>query len=263
MKTLFSVIFLISLTTFAQAEIKTQEIKYTAGNANLKGFLAYDESISEKRPGILVVHEWWGHNEYARSRAIKLAKLGYTAFAIDMYGEGKLAEHPSDASKFMQAAFKDFDAASARFDKAKKILQSHKTVDSSRIASIGYCFGGAVSLRMAQRGSDLDGVVAFHGALPIEPDNSKGKITASILVVNGSKDSFLKPEAVASFTQAMFQANADFNYINFAGVAHSYTNPKADEIGKKFNIPNLKYNKEADDRSWLAMQRFFDRIFKN
>ncbi len=263
MKTFFSIIFLLSLTTLAQAEIKTQEIKYAAGNANLKGYLAYDDSISGKRPGILVVHEWWGHNEYARSRARKLAELGYTAFAVDMYGEGKLAEHPSDASKFMQAAFKDFESASARFEKAKEILQSHKTVDSTKIASIGYCFGGAVSLRMAQRGSDLDGVVAFHGALPLEPDASKGKIKASILVANGSQDSFLKPEAVAAFTQAMYQANTDFTYMSFAGVAHSYTNPKADEIGKKFNISNLKYNKDADDRSWQAMQRFFNRIFKN
>jgi len=263
MKTFFSVIFMLSLTAIAQAEIKTQEIKYAVGNANLKGYLAYDDAISKKRPGILVVHEWWGHNEYARSRARKLAELGYTAFAIDMYGDGKLAEHPSDASKFMQAAFKDFDSASARFEKAKEILQSHKTVDSSRMASIGYCFGGAVSLRMAQRGSDLDGVVAFHGALALEPAASKKKITASILVANGSSDAFIKPEAVASFTKEMYQANADFTYISFSEVAHSYTNPKADEIGKKFNIPNLKYNKEADDRSWKAMQRFFDRIFKN
>jgi dienelactone hydrolase len=260
MKTLFSIIFLLSISTFAQAETQIQEIKYTTGKAQLNGYLAYNDAIKEKRPGVLVVHEWWGHNEYARSRARLLAELGYTAFAVDMYGDGKLAEHPLDASKFMQAAFNDFETTKARFEKAKEILKSHKTVDSSRIASIGYCFGGAVSLRMARGGSDLKGVIAFHSALPLEPKITKGKMTASILVVNGSADSFLKPETVAAFTSDLVQANSDFAYLSLAGIKHSYTNPKADEFSKKFNIP-LKYDKKADERSWIEMQRFFDRIF--
>ena len=190
-----------------------------------------------------------------------LAELGYTAFAVDMYGDGKLANHPKKAGEFMQAAFKDFAATKEKFEEAMKILRAHKTVDSGRIAAIGYCFGGAVSLRMARRGADLNGVVAFHSALPLEPPMSKGKVTTSILIANGSEDTFLALDTVAKFVREMMEANADFTYLNLKGVKHSYTNPKADELSKKFNIPNLKYDKTADERSWQAMQQLFNRIF--
>ena len=261
MKIFLQLVFLasINMSTIAHAKIQTQEIDYTYNNATLKGYLAYDSAIKGKRPGILVVHEWWGHNEHARERARMLAKIGYTALAVDMYGNGKTADHPKKAGEFMSAAFKDWDTSQARFNKAKEVLQSHKTVDVERIGAIGFCFGGAVSIRMARGGADLDGVVAFHSALPLQPAIKNMK--TSVLVINGSQDGFLKPETVGSFSSQMMAGNTDFTYMSLAGIRHSFTNKQADEFSKKFNIPALQYNKQADERSWAAMQSFFQRVF--
>ena len=161
----------------------------------------------------------------------------------------------------MNAAFKDWKTSQARFNKAKEILQAHETVDSTRIGAIGFCFGGAVSIRMIRGGADLDGIVAFHSSLPLEPPIIKGKVKASILVINGSEDSFLNPESVGSFAKEMVAGNMDFSYLSLAGIKHSFTNKQADEFNKAFNIPNLEYNKQADEQSWSEMQRFFKRIF--
>ena len=262
-KCLFKLVFLycFSITTMAQADIRTHEIEYTHNSIKLKGYLAYDDAVQGKRPGILVVHEWWGHNEHARGRTRMLAEDGYTALAVDMYGNGKTANHPKKAGELMNAAFKDWEASQARFNKAKEILQAHKTVDSTRIGAIGFCFGGAVSIRMVRGGADLDGIVAFHSSLPLEPPITKGDVKASILVINGSEDSFLNPESVGSFAKEMVAGNVDFSYLNLAGIKHSFTNEQADELSKAFSIPNLEYNKQADEQSWSEMQRFFKRIF--
>lgn len=261
MNKVLSLLLFLSMATTASAGVKTQGVKYSAGGAQLTGFLAYDDSVKGKRPGILVVHEWWGHNDHARERARMLAELGYTALALDMYGDGKLADHPDKAGEFMNAAFKDWENSRAKFNKAKHFLKAHKTVDAERIGAIGFCFGGAVSLKMARGGEDLDGVVAFHSALPDQPPAVKGKVKASVLVINGSEDSFLTSDKVAAFTKEMVDADADFTYINLAGIRHSYTNRRADEFSKKFNLPNLKYDKQADQHSWNSMHQFFQRVF--
>ncbi|MBT3367486.1 MAG: dienelactone hydrolase family protein [Nitrospina sp.] len=262
MKSFLQWMFLVMLSfaTVAHAEVLTQEINYTHNGTTLKGYLAFDDTVKGKRPGILVVHEWWGHNEHARDHARMLAKIGYTALAVDMYGNGKTADHPKKAGEFMNAAFKDWKTSEARFNKAKEVLQSHKTVDATRIGAIGFCFGGAVSIRMARGGADLDGIVAFHSALPLEPAITNMK--ASVLVINGSKDTFLKPESVGSFSSQMMTGNVDFTYMNLKGIKHSFTNKQADEFDKKFKIGNLEYNKQADEQSWLAMQKFFQRVFR-
>ena len=259
-KVLFLLIFFGMVTT-SQAEIQTQEIQYSSGGAKLKGYLAYDDSVEGKRPGVLVVHEWWGHNQHARDRARMLAQLGYTALAVDMYGDGKFADHPKKAGEFMNAAFKDWEGSQAKFNAAKKLLQSQATVDSERIAAIGFCFGGAVSLRMAREGADLDAVVAFHSALPTEPAVSEGKVKAAVLVLNGSEDAWLDPKVVAAFKKEMSGAAKNFKYISLVGVKHSYTNKQADEFSKKFKIDNLKYDEQADKRAWSAMQDLFKRVF--
>jgi dienelactone hydrolase len=253
------VIAILGSMTTVHADIKTQEIDYVQNGTTLKGYLAFDDTLEGKRPGILVVHEWWGHNKHARDRARMLAKIGYTALAVDMYGDGKLADHPKKAGEFMNAAFKDWGKSQARFNKARGVLQSHKTVDADQIGAIGFCFGGAVSIRMARGGANLKGVVAFHSSLPLEPAIKNMK--ASILVINGSQDPFLKPESVGSFSSQMMAGNVDFNYLNLPGVKHSFTNKQADEFRKKFNIGALEYNKKADERSWADMQRFFQRVF--
>ena len=261
MKKLLILILLFGFTSTANAGIKTEEIKYSSGGVQLTGYLAYEEKLKAKRPGILVVHEWWGHNEHARDRATKLAKIGYTAFAVDMYGDGKLADHPDKAGEFMKAAFSDWEASQAKFREAKKILQGHRTVNPEKIGAIGFCFGGAVSLRMARGGEDLDAVVAFHSALPGDPAVEKDQVSASILVINGSDDAFISSDEIAAFMKQMKDANADFTYMSMKGVRHSYTNPMADEFSKKFNIPALKYDEQADKKSWRAMHRFFQRAF--
>lgn len=261
MKTFFTFFLLFAFAAVAHAEIQTREISYSEGGVSLKGYLAFDDSAKAKRPGILVVHEWWGHNEHARNRARMLAKIGYTALAVDMYGDGKTADHPKKAAEFMKAAFKNWDQSKARFNKAIKILQGHKTVDPERIGAIGFCFGGAVSIRMALGGADLDGIVAFHSALPLAAPGTKENIKASILVINGSEDSFLKPETAAKFVKIMAEQKVDFTYTHLAGVKHSYTNKKAGEYQKKFKLPNLEYNQKADERSWSDMKIFFKRVF--
>ena len=260
-KKLLILLFLFGLISTASAEIHTEAVKYSSGGTQLTGFLTYDDTVKGKRPGILVVHEWWGHNEHARERARMLARLGYTAFALDMYGDGKLADHPQKAGEFMNAAFKNWEASKAKFKEAKKFLQAHETVDSEKIGAIGFCFGGAVSIRMARGGENLKGIVAFHSALPDQPKMEKGQVTASILVINGADDPFLASDTVASFVKEMVDANTDFTYRSLKGVRHSYTNPQADEFSKKFNLPALKYDKQADKKSWRAMHGFFKRVF--
>jgi dienelactone hydrolase len=262
MKKIFAVIALLSFVSLANAEVKTEEIEYSHNGTKLTGYLAYDDSKSDKRPGVLVVHEWWGHNDHARNRAKMLAEAGYTALALDMYGDGKLANHPKKASEFMNAAFSNWPNSQARLNKALGILKAHKTVDATRIGSIGFCFGGAVSIKMAKGGADLKGIVAFHSALPTEPAITKNSMKSAVLIINGSEDGFLKPETVAAFSENMFKANVDFTYMNLKGVKHSYTNPQADEFSKKFNIAALEYNKKADEQAWVAMLTFFKRVFK-
>jgi dienelactone hydrolase len=267
MRTLLAFFLIFSFVACANSDIQTnggiqtKEITYSSGGATLKGYLAYDDSVQGKRPGVLVVHEWWGHNQHARDRARMLAELGYTALAVDMYGDGKFADHPKKAGEFMNAAFKDWEGSKAKFNAAKKLLQDHATVDPERIAAIGFCFGGAVSLRMARGGADLDAVVAFHSALPLEPPVSAGQVKAAVLVLNGADDGFLDPKTVASFKEQMAGAVKDFQYVSLEGTRHSYTNKQADEFSKNFNIPALQYNKQSDEKAWSAMQDLFKRVF--
>lgn len=245
----------------AHAAVVTREVDYTVEGTTLKGYLAYDDSIKGARPGVLVVHEWWGMNDYARKRARMLAGLGYTAFALDMYGDGRQAHHPDDAGKFSSEVMKNQELARARFNGALEVLRKEKTVDPQRIAAIGYCFGGAVALQMARYGTDLAGVVSFHGSLgPISPAQP-GAIKARILVLTGADDPFIPAEQVEQFKKEMDAAGANYKVIAYPGARHSFTNPDADEFGKKFNMP-LAYNKAADEASWQEMQDLFRQIFK-
>jgi dienelactone hydrolase len=244
-----------------QAAIQGEEVKYKNGDTVMIGYLAYDDSISEKRPGVLVVHEWWGHNDYARKRARMLAELGYTALAVDMYGEGKQASHPEDAGKFAGAVRKNMPEAEARFNAAKDVLKSHKSTNPEKIAAIGYCFGGGLLLELARRGVDLDAVVSFHGSLATENPAKPADVNAKVLVCHGVDDPFVKPEHVSALKTEMKNANVDFTFKQYAGAKHAFTNPGADEFGKKFNLP-LEYNEQADKQSWEDMKVFLQNAFK-
>jgi dienelactone hydrolase len=261
MKRLLSLLIIGFMSGSAVAAVVGHEVDYKAGDTNLKGYIAWDDSIKGKRPGVLVVHEWWGYNEYARKRARMLAELGYTAFALDMYGNGKQVNHPDEASKFSSEVMKNMPVAEARFKAAMKVLQNDKTVDPTRIAAIGYCFGGGVVLQMMRLDLDLKGVASFHGFLGTDIKLKPGTIKTKVLVLNGEDDPFTKPEQIAGFKKEMEEAKIDYRFINYPGAKHAFTNPDATRLGNEFNLP-LAYNEAADKASWRELETFLKEIFK-
>ncbi len=244
-----------------EVQLAVTEVSYNAGGAQLTGYMAHDASLEGKRPGVLVVHEWWGHNDYARKRADMLAELGFVAFAVDMYGDGKLATHPDDAGKFMNEVMQNLDAGTARFKAAMEQLKANPHVDPDKIAAIGYCFGGSVVLSMANAGLDLDAVAAFHSSVQVPIAPEAGKVKAKILVCNGADDPFIQPETVTAFKATMDNAGADYKYVSYEGATHSFTNPEATDKGKEFKLP-LAYNEAADKASWDELQTLLASAFK-
>jgi dienelactone hydrolase len=234
-------------------------VTYATDSTTMKGYIAYNENLKGKRPGIVVIHEWWGHNDYVRERADQLAELGYTAIAIDMYGDGKQAEHPEDAGKFSMSVMSNLPAATARFNAALDLLKQHETVDADKIAAVGYCFGGSVALTMANAGADLDAVAAFHSGvqLPVMPGEN---LKARVLVCNGADDPFVSAESVTAFKEAMDATGLPYEYIAYPGAKHSFTSKAADANGEKFDLP-LEYNSEADAKSWESMKALFAEVF--
>jgi dienelactone hydrolase len=261
MKNIFLLAMLLFASSLAQATVQGKEVTYTAGGTTLKGYIAYDDAIKGKRPGVLVVHEWWGNNEYARKRATMLAGLGYTALALDMYGEGKQAHHPDEAAKFAGELAKNLPLAKARFESAMKLLQQQKNVDATNIAALGYCFGGSVVLQMARLGENMKGAVSFHGGLATETPAEPGKVRARIISFTGTADPMIPAEQVAAFKQEMEKAGANYKVVTFPGAKHSFTNPAADEYGREFKLP-LAYDAAADKASWKETQSFLADIFK-
>lgn len=260
MTRILSFLLTLFITAAAQAEIKTETVEYQVGDTRMTGYLAYDDAVTGPRPGVLVVHEWWGHNAYARKRAEMLAGLGYTAFALDMYGDGKVADHPDNAKAFMQAIVADMPEAERRFAAARAVLERQPGVDPGRIAALGYCFGGGMVLHMARTGMDLAGVVSYHGGLGTQAPAQPGKVKARVLVFNGAADVMVPPEQVQAFKQEMAAANANVEVVNYSGVKHSFTNPEADEFARRFNMP-LAYDAQADAASWRRTQAFLKTIF--
>ena len=239
----------------AQAEIKTEEIVYQVGDQEFTGYLAYDSALEGKRPGVLVLHEWWGHNEHARDRARALAELGYTGFALDMYGTDKLADNPDDARGHMNALMTVPGQVKERFDAAYALLNGHPTVDSERMAALGYCMGGSIVLNMARAGADLDAVATFHAGLGTQQPATPGSIKAPLKVFNGAADPFVPRDQVTAFKAEMEAAGASLEFFDYPGVQHSFTNPAADGFGESFGMP-LKYDAEADRDSWSRTEEF-------
>jgi len=256
-----AILVLVAFSGAAQAKLVGKTVNYKVGNDNFVGYLTYDDKIKGKRPGVIVVHEWWGHNAYARNRADMLAKLGYTAIALDMYGDGKTADHPKDAQAFSSAVFSNMDQAEARFKAAKEVLANDPHTDASKIAAIGYCFGGGIVLAMARRGLDLKGVVSFHGSLGTQSPAQPGNVKAKVLICHGEKDPFTKPEQIAAFKDEMKNAGVDYKFVSYPNAKHAFTNPEASKFGKKFKLP-LAYNKAADKASWKEMKGFLKSVFK-
>ncbi len=254
-------LFGLSLLIGACSNIEGKPVEYSANGVTLRGYLAYDRAITGKRPGILVVHEWWGHNEYVRKRARMLAELGYTALALDMYGDGKQAAHPDEAGKFANQIMQNLPLAKERFLAAYDLLREQETVDPDHIAAIGYCFGGAVVLQMAIWGFDLDGVASFHGGLPPDTAVSPGQVKAKILILQGEEDQFVTPEQMNKLKEELEKEQVDVRVVTYPAAKHSFTNPDADVFAEKFKLP-IGYNPTADKKSWNDMKNFFSEIFR-
>jgi dienelactone hydrolase len=248
----------LSAPAAATAAIETRTVDYQAGQTTLQGFVAHDGAVKGKRPGVLVVHEWWGHNEHARNQARRLAEAGYVGFALDMYGKGKVAKHPEDAKAFSAEATKDAATVKARFDAALAELKRQPQVDPERIAVFGYCMGGTIALQMARAGEDLDAVATFHAGLaPKGPPAEKGRVKARILVNNGAADPYVPKEQIEAFEAEMKAAGARYEVVSYPGVKHSFTNPEADKHG----MDALAYDKAADEKSWAASMAMLGEVF--
>lgn len=237
-----------------------QNIDYKVGTVTHKGYVAAPNTEG-KKPAVIIVHEWWGHNDYARQRANQLAEQGYVAFALDMYGEGKLASHPKDAGEFSGAVMKNEALMLKKFQAAMETLKAREDVDTSKIAAIGYCFGGAVVISMAKLGEPLKGVVSVHGMLNTPAKAVKGKNKIKILALNGMADPFVTKENIENFRSEMRAAKIDHEVVNYPNAKHAFSNPQATENGKKFGLP-LEYNAEVDKASWDKSLDFFKTIFK-
>ncbi|WP_205510896.1 dienelactone hydrolase family protein [Longitalea arenae] len=247
-------------TETKEPAVKELNISYAGDSITMNGFVAYDTSIDTKRPAILVIPEWWGLNDYPKMRARELAKLGYIAMAMDMYGNGLTTDSPSTALKLATPFYAHPEKAKARVDAALVALKSFMQTDTGKIAAIGYCFGGAMALNTARLGEDFKGVVSFHGTLVGTPAN-KDLLKAKVLVCHGADDPFVPQKEVDQFKKQMDSIKADYTFKAYPGAVHAFTNPRATEVGKKWNIP-IAYNAAADSASWKDMKAFFDSIFK-
>jgi len=243
--------------TEVQAKLVTKTVEYSQEGTKCRGFLAYDDALKGKRPGVLVVPEWWGLNDFSRQKAEQLAALGYVAFAADMYGGGAATTDPQEAAKLAGALRGDRALLRARAQAALQTLTANPLVDPQRLAAIGFCFGGTAVLELAYTGADLKGVVSFHGGLTSpQPEELQG-IKAAVLVLHGADDFHVKPEDIAAFQQAMRKGGIDWQMVYFGGTVHGFTNPAAG------NDPStgVAYNARAARRSWQDMQDFFQEIF--
>ena len=263
MKTqLLGALLALSMTGTALAAVKEEPVTYKDGDTTMKGFVVYDDAQKGRRPGIVVVHEWWGITQHIHSEARRMASLGYTAFIADMYGDAKTADNPKDAGALSGAVRGNPAAMQSRFDAALAALKQNPTVDAGRIGAMGFCFGGSVVLDMARAGADLKGVAAFHAGLGAAGAPAQaGKVKAKLLVQNGADDPFIKPESVEAFKKEMDAAKVDLRYIAYPGALHAFTNPEATALGKKFDLP-IAYNSDADKKSMAEATGFFAGVFK-
>ena len=252
--------FALAIPALAVAEVISKTVEWKVGGGTMKGYLVYDNSIKGKRPGVIVIHEWWGLTDYPKKRAEMLAKLGYVALAADMYGDGKTADNPADAQKFAGESMKDANLLKSKFLAAMDFLKQDEHTDPTRIAAIGYCYGGGVVLNMARAGVDLRGVVSFHGSLGAVIPAEKGKVKANILVCDGEADRNTSPEVIEGFRKEMENAGVNYRFISYPSAKHAFTNPDADERARKFNSDNIGYYKQADLASWNDMITFFDEF---
>jgi len=252
-----AILLLLLCTIPAQAEVITEAVEYQHGGVKCIGYLAYDDAITGQRPGVLVIHEWWGLNDYAKRRTRMLAELGYIAFAADMYGNGQTATTSAGAGKLAGAVRGQPGLMRARANAALAVLRRHPRTDPNHMAAIGYCFGGTGVLELARSGAAIAGVVSFHGGLSTDSPAQPGDVKGKVLVCHGAADPHVKPAEASAFREEMDAAAADWQMIYYAGAVHAFTNPGAGSDPSK----GVAYDAAADRRSWQHMRAFFDEIF--
>jgi dienelactone hydrolase len=251
----------LSLTAPAFAAIKETPVTYQDGETTMKGFVVYDDAKKGKRPGIVMVHEWWGITKHMHDEARRLAGRGYVAFLADMYGDARTADNPKDAGALSGSVMKDARVMEARFNAAREALAKQPIVDPARMGAVGYCFGGAVVLNMARAGADLAGVVGFHASLGLNtPAPTPGSVKAKVLILNGADDPFVRKEQYATLKADMDAAKADYRVIEYPGAVHAFTNPEATALGRKFNLP-LRYDAKVNREAEGEAAKFFDAVF--
>lgn len=241
------------------AVYKEEMVTYSGDHATLNGFVVYDQNSTAKRPAVLVVPEWWGLTDYPKRRARDLAKLGYVAMAVDIYGNGKIADNADSAKAFSTPFYMNPGSAKARLDAAIDKIKTYSMVDTANIGAIGYCFGGGVLLNAVRLGDDLKGAVSFHGNLLGTPAR-KDLLKTKILVCHGNADQFVPQKDVAEFKKQMDSIGADYHFIGYDSAMHAFSNPDATALGQKFHLP-IAYNEKADTASWSAMKSFFATLF--
>lgn len=244
------------------AKLVTKPVAYEHAGVKLEGYLAYDDAkvtAGAKAPGVLVIPEWWGLTEYPKSRAEKLAALGYVAFAADMYGAGVVTNDPKRAGE-LAGQFYGKPLMAERARAGLDQLLATGMVDAGHVAAIGYCFGGSTVQALAYTGAPLAGIVSFHGGLIPVPADAAANTKAKILICHGAADNFISADELAAFTKAMNDGKFDYQFISYAGAVHAFTNPKADAIAKAAGLP-IAYHPQADRRSWGHMRQFFREIF--
>ncbi len=252
----------LSFGTTTRAAIQEEAVSYTDGDTVLKGFVVYDDASQAKRPGIIVVPEWWGVNKHMRDEARRYASQGYTALIADIYGEGKTADNPKDAGALVGFMKKNPALIKSRFDAAKDALSRQATVDASRIGAAGYSFGGSVVLDGVRADSDLKGVVVFYSMLiPSAAPAEAGRVKSKVLVLNGDADPLVKADSVDAFKKEMTDAKVDYRYVNYPGMKHAFTNPEASEKGAQFKLP-FAYSQETSAQADAEATKFFIEVFK-
>ena len=257
---LFVLALLCVFCACAKMRIRQETVRYEAGGQIMNGHLVYDEMNRKRRPAVLVVHEWWGLNDYPKQRALMLAKLGYVAFCVDMYGNGAVATMPDEAKRLSGAVYKDPALMLLRMQAALRTVRGFGLVDTTKIAAIGYCFGGSVLLNTAKMGLGIDGVVSFHGGLKGQPADA-ALLKAKILVCHGAADASVTDRDSADFRRELDSIHADHVFKTYAGATHAFTNPATTENGIKFGS-GLRYDAAADKKSWKHMRKFLKRVFK-
>ena len=241
--------------------VKEDTVSIQADSVVLKSIVAYNTDTAVKKPIVLIVPEWWGLEAYVKGRAKQLAEMGYFALGIDMYGNGKIADNPQLAGELAGPFYKNPQLWYSRILASLAKAKTYPGVDTTKVAAIGYCFGGSAVLNSAKLGLPVNGVVSFHGGLGGGVVPEKGRTKADILVCHGMADSFVPAADVATFRKQLDSVGASYTFKEYANATHAFTNPNATEKGKKFNMP-ISYNSAADTASFNDMKAFFGKIFK-